>query len=223
MHSGGRRVKGRAYRTSGLTLEYAVSGAWSSAKTGRSASTLKELCHADRAVFVEGLACQIDKGDCGLAYEALHRLLGHRRKKPFALDVLPALKKLDGTFCLDGEQIRLRWREQFSALEAGDEVSLEALIQEAVKPKEWVLPETLLDLLPTELELADALRSAKVGKAAGSDTLPQGLGKACPVEMAKVMQPLSLKLGLRGCEAVGMKAGLLHHMFKGRGKQLLRA
>ena len=193
-----------------------VVGAWNSAKVGRLAVRLKELCHEDRAIFVEGLADQIDKGDCGVAYEALHKLLGHRRKKPFSLEVLPALKKLDGTFCEDGEQIRLRWREHFSALEAGEEVCPEALVQQAVMPKHWVLPETL-SLLPNELELADALRNAKVGKATGGDMLPHGLGKACPVEMSKVMQPLSLKLGLRGCEAIGMKAGLLHHMFKGRG------
>ena len=191
-------------------------GAWNSAKIGRLAVRLKELCHADRAIFVERLAGQIDRGDCGVAYEALHKLLGHRRKKPFALEVLLALKKLDGTFCEDGEQIRLRWRENFSALEAGEEVSFEALVQQAVLPKQWALPETL-SLLPNELELADALRNVKVGKATGGDMLPHGLGKACPVELSKVMQPLSLKLGLRGCEAIGMKAGLLHHMFKWRG------
>ena len=99
---------------------------------------------------------------------------------------------------------------------AGEEISPAALIRRVMQPKSWVLPEEL-GLPPTEVEIADALRSAKVGKAAGGDALPHGLGRGCPVEMALLLLPLSRKPTLRGCEAVGVQAGLLRHMFKGRG------
>ena len=152
---------------------------------------LRERCHVDRATFVESLALQMDSGDSGPAYAALHRLLGHRRKKPYAIEVLPVLKKKDGSMCADADQIRLRWREHFSDLEAGTEVSPDTLLNIVMRPKAWTLPASL-DLLPTEVEIANALTEAKAGKAPGSDTLPHGLGRACPVELARMLQPLSL-------------------------------
>ena len=153
-----------------------VVGACSSSRLRCLSQQLKERCHADRARFVEDLSLQMDGKDSGSAYAALHRLLGHHRKKPYAIEVLPALKNKDGTFCVDSEQVRLRWREHFSDLEAGAEVSPEALMSLVLRPKKWDLPESL-DLLPTEVEIATALRDAKVGKAPGSDTLPHGSGR----------------------------------------------
>ena len=191
-------------------------GARQSALVGDLAKQLRVACHADRAGHLERLADEINEAPGEAAYHSVHRLLGHKRKKPFTVDVLPTLLQRDGSVCRDADEIRLRWREHFSDLEAGTCVSPQQLLQSAVRPKPWCLPSNIA-LLPNVVELQQALCNAPLGKAVGADSIPNGVGRAAPVAMAQALLPLSLKLTLRGAEAVGYKSGLLHHMYKGKG------
>ena len=165
---------------------------------------------------MERLADNINLSPAGDGYKVVHRLLGHRRKKPFAVEVLPTVLQRDGTVCRDADEIRARWREHFSDLEAGESVSPNELLEAATTNQAWPLPASITSL-PNQVHLEQALRCAPLGKAVGGDAIPQGLGRAAPEAMAKQLMPLSLKLTLRGTEPLGYKSGLLHHMYKGRG------
>ena len=163
-------------------------------------------------------ACLLRRGGDGQAFQAVRQLLGHKRRKPFCLDVLPALRRLDGSFCETPCSVTQRWREHFSALEGGFDASEESLLQLAVasRREDWPMP-ACPSLVPTVPRLASTLKSAPAGKAPGPDGLPNGVGIACPNTLASKLHPIALKMCLRGAEPVGFKSGLLCKVFKGRG------
>ena len=127
------------------------------------------------------------------------------------------LRRLDGSLCPTPCSISQRWRQHFTSLEAGRDVTADDLLALVTGPRDaWPLPPSISDV-PTPSCLASALKAAPLGKATGADGIPNGLGVACPVETAACLQPLALKLCLRGSEPVGYKAGFLCKMYKGRG------
>ena len=181
------------------------------------AASLRKACEADRAAYLEALAERVSTGMPGSAYAAARRLLGHRNRKPFAPAVLPTLRHADGSLCQTPCAVAARWRQHFSSLEAGCDVSEDELLKQAAVPKpNWPAPPGL-HVVPTATDLASVLKGAPLGKAAGADGLPHGIGVACPVEMADCLHPLALKLCMRGVEPLGYKAGHLHKLYKGRG------
>ena len=66
-----------------------------------------------------GLLIRSPQGPTEEVFHNLHALLGHRRKKPYRPEPLPALRRADGSLCSDGDEILARWRQHFGALEAG--------------------------------------------------------------------------------------------------------
>ena len=89
---------------------------------------LRKACRQDRYAYLCQLADDVQAGGITEAYPKLRRLLGHKRKKPWVPDTLPTLRKSDGSLCGSPEEIAERWREHFSALEGGREVSAHDLL-----------------------------------------------------------------------------------------------
>ncbi|CAE7867990.1 unnamed protein product, partial [Symbiodinium sp. KB8] len=118
-------------------------------RLGYFARALRARSKADRARYVEALAedVQANKAD---AYTAVNRLLARRRKKPFAPNVLPGIEDANGVLCETPEKAMHRWREYFSAMEDGLEV----------------------DVLPSPVDLRNAVLAAQRNKASGPDALP---------------------------------------------------
>ena len=56
---------------------------------GHLAGKLRVSCAADKAAYLERLAEQASQGNCKAAYATARKILGHKRKKPFAPEVLP--------------------------------------------------------------------------------------------------------------------------------------
>ena len=73
--------------------EAAVAGAWYSFQVATLAQRLRMLCQRDRAGYVANLTEQVDAGSAKVAYQATHRLLGHKRKKAFSVDVVASLRQ----------------------------------------------------------------------------------------------------------------------------------
>ena len=122
--------------------------------------------------------------------------------------------------CRDVAEMQARWREHFSGLESGVCAKPPELLERATRKRVWHMPSSI-GSVPTELDLADALRAAAPGKAPGGDGLPHGACIAGASALAAKMAPLALKVSLRGVEPIGFKAGLLHHLYKGRGDRSL--
>ena len=121
---------------------------------------------------MENLACSIQDSNSGGAYKHVRQTSGHRRKKP---DVLPSLQQKDGTMCAGCEDIRLRWCQHFTEVEAGKDVDAPELLQLAMEERLWILP-AHLSSLPSEAELSHIFRDAKSGKAVGVTAYPMNWG-----------------------------------------------
>ena len=80
---------------------------------------LRKACRSDRDAYISRLAADIAHAPSKEAYAAVHRVLMHRRKKPFSLDPLPMLKRADGSACADATELKELWRAHFAKLEAG--------------------------------------------------------------------------------------------------------
>ena len=78
---------------------------------------LRAACSSDRTAFLTKCAHQASCGQDRQAYQAVRRLLGHHRKKPFAPSVLPSLLLEDGTPCQSPDEVANRWRRHFGALD----------------------------------------------------------------------------------------------------------
>ena len=164
--------------------------AWkSSAQQGHAmqlaARQLRAACGEDRAKYLERLAVEASSGNSRDAFAAVRRLLGQKRRKPFAPEVLPSLRDLDGNMCASADAIATRWRQHFSTLEAGVDSSVEDILAVAIEEgqAEWALPDSV-DLMPSARDLARALAKAPTRKAVGPDGIPNGVGRAQPFLMA---------------------------------------
>eukprot|EP00439_Symbiodinium_sp_Y106_P038167 s6818_g4.t1 len=194
----------QAYLTADTwALQKQVADALYGFRLGVFAKSLRHRCKEDRVAYVEGLADSVQANE-GTAFQAVNQLLGRRRKKPFAPAVLPVVQQQDGAPCSSPDAATRRWREHFSALEDGVEVTCSQLVEAAYKGagRAW----------PTPLDLQRALLAAKRGKACGPDAIPGELGLLFASGMQKLLYPLMLKLGLLGEEA-------LTWLWKGRGSK----
>ena len=185
---------------------------------------LRKACRDDRAAHLSQLADRISTGPAGEVFQSLHALLGHRRKKPYCPEPLPALKLSDGTPCADGDAILARWRQHFGALEAGRQLSLSAFVEEAASAIQssrpialsWPQPDSILDL-PTEADVQRLLATAKAGKAPGPDGIPAEFGRKFAKYLAPHLHRIVLKTTLRGSEPIGLKSGQAIWFYKGKG------
>ena len=179
---------------------------------------LRAACNRDRARHLEDCAARANAGQDREAYQAVRRLLGHKRKRPFAPDVLPSLLQADGTECATPEEVSARWKQHFGDLEAGVVAPPGRIFGECRAPaaRSWPLP-CSVESLPGEASLVGAIASAQLHKAPGPDGIPAAMGRCFPGLLASKLMPLLLKLCLLGEEAAGMKGGCLIHLYKGRG------
>ena len=68
------------------------------------------------------LALQVAQNPSSEVFHALHKLLRHRGKKPYASEPLPQVYNAQGQLCKDAAEVRDCWRAHFGAMEGGEEV-----------------------------------------------------------------------------------------------------
>ena len=186
---------------------------------------LKKACRRDRDAYISALADKLASGPTSEVFTHLHQMLGHRRKKRYQADPLPAIKKLDSTLCSTQEESLLRWREHFGSLEGGRDLDISALAsfwgaQAQISANEaavWPQPDSIADI-PTEVVIRRLLSVAQTGKSPGMDGIPAELGRKFGGLLAPHLHRISLKVALRGAEPAGYKAGQTIWFYKGRGE-----
>ncbi|CAE7884795.1 unnamed protein product [Symbiodinium microadriaticum] len=101
------------------------------------AAWLREM----QAAYVSGLADEVQARPAQ-AFGAVNALLCRRRKKPFAPAVLPSVRDKDGKPCASPADAMRRWRQHFSDLEAGSDVSPQHLGRLALSRcgRVWPMP-----------------------------------------------------------------------------------
>ena len=186
----------------------------------KTSQLLREACRRDRSAYIAGLADRISRGPSNEVFAAYHRMLSHRRKKPYQIEPLPTILDDQGAPCLDMQARFRRWRNHFGALEAGVETSFAALAETvsglghsgdpAPHPAE-------ITQVPSFCLMEKILASTKGGKAPGMDTIPAELCKGFSAQLTRHLFPLLMKQVWRGEEAVGFKGGATVFFHKKRG------
>ena len=88
---------------------------------------LRQACRADRDQYVADLASQVAHNPCSEVYGALHRLLCHKRKKPYMPEPLPLILDASAEPCQDAQSVQARWRQHFGSMEGGIEADFATL------------------------------------------------------------------------------------------------
>ena len=184
---------------------------------------LKKACRRDRDAHIAHLADQLEHGPAPEVFQNLHALLGHRRRKKYQIDPLPAVAELDGQTCRDTEGTLRRWREHFGGMEGGREVSIPDLttrwhdrICASVEDSPWPVPTDVTNI-PTESDMHRLLVLAKTGKSPGMDGIPVEVGRLFAEVLAPHLHRIALKIAFRGSEPCGFKAGQAIWFYKGKG------
>ena len=182
---------------------------------------LRAFCRRDRTAYLERLAEQFARGASHEVYDAYHKLLCHKRKKPFRLEPLPGVRDDQGNVCSDPEGLSRRWRQHFSALEAGKDTTPHQLAISALEASSnlclsWPSPPDT-SVVPSATNVQRVLASTKASKAPGFDGIPPELCKFFSEEVCNLILPLIHKHVWRGNEPFGWKGGCSVFFYKGKG------
>ncbi|CAE7639799.1 BPM2 [Symbiodinium sp. CCMP2456] len=177
---------------------------------------LRKRCRADKRVYLECLAKDVDHARPGDMQIALKRLLRPRKFRRGGPLPLPFLKRPDGNVCQSFEQVQEEWRRHFAELEGGVCVEVasfasQCLSRQASTPARESL---CCASIPSIVALRDAFREVSAMKATGPDGLPPALCARFPTPLATVFWPVLLKTLCYGSEPVGYKGGTLFHILK---------
>ena len=119
----------------------------------RANAELRAACAGDRARHLADCAARANAGQDREAYQAVRRLLGQKRKKPFAPGVLPCLLRVDGAECETPDEVAARWKQHFGDLEAGTIAPPCRILAacQASSARDWPLPDSSPDCSPASL------------------------------------------------------------------------
>ena len=156
------------------------------------------------------------------ASEIQHKLkgfLGSSNKLRQGLAPLPALRDTKHLPCSSSAEMLSRWIQFFADMEGGERVPFPKLhadwVQQLSEFSEQAQVLSISDI-PSLSALEASCRRVKAGKAVGPDAIPTELCKYYPVETAKMMYALMLKLITHGHEPLLHKGGTVIPIWKGK-------
>ena len=106
-------------------------------------------------------------------------------------------------------QLEDDWVPHFCQLEAGSPIESSQLVQQCHLRQQRAAASHSIDCLelPTLNEVEDAIRATQPGRSTGFDTIPSGIGRRHPVEVAQIYYKLLLKMFLWKMEPAQWKGG----------------
>eukprot|EP00959_Pyramimonas_sp_CCMP1952_P195772 4093195-Pyramimonas_sp.AAC.1 len=109
-------------------------------------------------------------------------------------------------------------QQHFCQVERGHRLTLPDMISEYNDLPSIVAADSAsLDYIPTIFDLQHQMRSYRRGKAPGVDGLPSCVYKVAPRELARILNPLMVKIVATGREPFLFKVGEAAYFFKGSG------
>ena len=181
---------------------------------------VKAAVQADLTIFYDQLLVQLQNsgslGDHKAVFRILTRLGRKNSRSGAGPRPLPMLRKQDGSLTSSFLERQQVWMRQFSALEAGQQMSWDALSR-LDRPS----PFTKLDLqevdsFPSVWDVHQGLRKLRRGKAPGPNGLPPALLKAGGEIFARQFLALLTKCVAHSHEPLAWKGGRLHPLHKGK-------
>ena len=188
----------------------------------RESRKLRYQCRRDRDAYISALADKVAHNPSNEVFSALHKLLCHRRKRPYAPEPLPYVLNEHNEPCADAQEMQARWRQHFGQMEGGKDSDFgslpEALLHAESHSAVWPAPPNT-DMVPSLADFTQVMLATKAGKAPGPDGIPGILLKKCASRLAPALYPILLKLVLRGSESLGFKGGVAVKFWKGKGSK----
>ena len=180
---------------------------------------LRSSCKRDRAARVSRLADQLRDAPAVEANAAVKQLVRPKRFRRSGPQPLPRLQRADGQLCRTPGEVTERWREYFSAIEAGVTRDPTDLVVECLQRQQSRGPVTQIpgERLPTMMDLEEAFRSIQGRKACGPDRVSPDVCRRFCAPLAVVFWPVLLKTLLYTAEAAGCKGVTLFHIPKHKG------
>lgn len=170
----------------------------------------------DRAQHLKTFCATLDNATKGDIMQKLRPFKIGKRRKDLGKKPMQIVKTQEGTLAKTPEEAMNTWRKHYADMEAGHEISKEALFW-----KTQCTPETVefnIHEVPSLLELERQLRAAKPHKSMGMDAIPAELLRAAPRQMAYHLWPWFVKQPFTISECVQHKGGQLVSVFKRKGE-----
>ena len=182
----------------------------------------KSLRNARGHALKEALASLPSDCSASAVLQQLKPIIGptnlrHKRETP-----LPIVKDDDGSPCRTHQELVDRWVNFFGAMEGGTRMDADQLRAQWLYNLGTFIPDKLClqpEDLPTLVDLEQAYRCVKPGKAIGADDIPPELCHAQPALLARLTFTQMLKLTAHGQESLLHKGGQLVSAWKRKGPQ----
>ena len=183
------------------------------------AALLRRSCRGDRNDYVSRLADEVNGANADEIFRACQKLVNPRRRRRDRVQPLPRLRDKSGNLCADKQAVMDCWREHFSVIEAGREVSAEELIGACNAASAGGLGPEFIGAaeLPSLREFENAVRAIAPRKAAGLDGIPPDVCHFYSSQVCVLLWPLLLKVLCLAQEPLGYKGGVMHHISKPGG------
>ena len=180
---------------------------------------LRRSAQADKVKYVEQLADNLGAADAAGLYPALRKILKPKKFVKDKMSPLPAVRHEDGTFCRTTEEQCQRWRDFFSQMQAGKEVTADTLFADCVAEQTRRGPLTTVagNQLPSMLTMERTLHTFRNGKAPGLDGVPPEICRRFATPIATLWWPVIMKAMLLASEPLLLKGVELLTIPKGRG------
>ena len=189
--------------------------------------TIRTLLKQDKTNYLIQLSLEAQTAftqhDHKLLYQKLNKLMQRPTRSSTARNAkpLPMLQKTDGTTTQTNFEFHQLMHAHFSQIEAGTSTTPTQLLQQTLEhntsyplPLHLETPSQLLDTIPTLQQLASSLRNTKLSLAPTPDKIPSHLLKLFPLQLSRILFPLTTKITLTGHEPIQWKTSYLIWLHK---------
>ena len=184
----------------------------------RGALELRRGLQAAKGQHVEELIDNLpESASAGDILRGLRPVIGTSNLRKRKGCSLPQIKDSENQICINKEEATNAWADYFTAMEGGERVSEEEQRVKWVQGLERLAQETLeidINVCPNLVEMEEAFRRVKAGKAIGLDGIPPEMCRGCPRSVAKLSYTQMMKLVCHGQEDLLHKGGTLAVAFK---------
>ena len=181
---------------------------------------VRRAVRIDLGIFYDQLLVQLQQadglGDQKTVFRLLTRFGRKSKRSQGSARPLPMLYKPDGALTNTFQERQQVWMDQFSAIEAGQQITRSDLSELAKQTTQNPVDLPEPESFPTTWDIQKSLRRMKRGRAPGPNGIPPALLKAGGETFARQFITLLMKCAAHSQEPLSWKGGKLHPLHKGK-------
>ena len=180
---------------------------------------IKSMIAKAKDDFMDNLISSGPQNVSAILHRAKKAGIGGRKSRPINRP-LPSLLDPSNGQVTETRQDRDRvWLEYFGQQEYGSITTVKDFLKDQSVYQGDIDEPWTADLLPSLLDIENALRQVPKGKTAGLDGIPSDAMRVCPSQLAPLLQPLFIKSLVGGRQPSQWRGGFLYECYKGTGTQ----